>query len=443
MKGPFPIQVSVFFVSLERYGIFTYFLKVSGVMIDLGRLRREPHVVIELLKKKDPSFDGERLRVLDEEVRRLKTEIDALRSKKNDLARLGGREGVSEELREQAKKVHVVLETHEHALEKVLEEFNTLYLWCPNIIMDSVPEGTKEQNAVVKVYGEKPSFSFALKNHVELGALNGWFDFEAASKMTGSNFALYKGEAVKIVYKIMLFMFNNAVKHGYQPYLPPYLVNEKALQGSSNLPRFKDEVYNLQDQNLFLTPTAEVNLTSISSDRVFMASELPQRMTAWTSCFRREAGTYGAAERGLIRIHQFEKVELYTICEPSQAQMEQDRMIACAESILQELGLHYRISLLAAQDCSFASAKTYDIEVWMPGQGVYKEVSSASNCTDFQARRSDIRYKEAAGEKSHYVTTLNASALALPRLLVALMETYQQPDGTLTLPSVLDAITIR
>ncbi|MBA2306797.1 serine--tRNA ligase [Candidatus Dependentiae bacterium] len=412
-------------------------------MIDLGRLRREPELVIGLLKKKDPSFDGERLKLLDEEVRKLKIEVDTLRSKKNELARSAGREGVSDTIREQAKKLHEELENQERTLETVLEEFNTLYLWCPNIIMDSVPEGTKDDNVVVKVYGEKPSFSFAPKNHVELGALNGWFDFEAASKMTGSNFALYKGEAVKLVYKLMLFMWNNNTKHGYEPFLPPYLVNEKALEGSSNFPRFKDEVYHIEDQNLYLTPTAEVNLTSLHSNRIFMTSDLPQRMTAWTSCFRKEAGTYGAAERGLIRIHQFEKVELYTLCEPSHAQEEQDRMVACAESLLQELGLHYRISLLASQDCSFASAKTYDIEVWMPGQGVYKEVSSASNCTDFQARRSDIRYKESAGEKAHYVSTLNASSLALPRLLVALMETYQQPDGSIKLPSVLDAITLR
>ena len=173
-----------------------------------------------------------------------------------------------------------------------------------------------------------------------------------------------------------------------------------------------------------------------------MAQELPLRMTAWTSCFRREAGGYGAAERGLIRIHQFEKVELYTLCEPEHAQLEHDRMIGCAEEILQALGLHYRVSLLAAQDCSFSSAKTYDIEVWMPGQGVYKEVSSASNCTDFQARRSEIRYKREQQDKAKLVYTLNASALALPRLLVALMETYQQEDGSIALPSILDKVSL-
>ncbi|MBA3752157.1 serine--tRNA ligase [Candidatus Dependentiae bacterium] len=411
-------------------------------MIDLLRLRCEPQLVVQLLRKKDPTYDGERLVLLDDKVRKLKIEVDALRSKKNELARLG-RDGISQEVRDQSKKVSEALQLQEELLEKTLVEFNELYLFCPNIIMDSVPEGTKDDNVVVKEYGEKPSFSFAPKNHVELGMLNGWFDFEAATRMTGSNFAFYKGEAVRLVYKLMHFMMNNNIKHGYEPFLPPYLVNEKALIGSGNFPRFRDEAYQVLDHNLYLTPTAEVNLTSLHRDRTFMASELPQRMTAWTSCFRKEAGGYGAAERGLIRIHQFEKVELYTLCEPENAQQEQDRMVACAESILQELGLHYRICLLAAQDCSFSSAKTYDIEVWMPGQETYKEVSSASNCTDFQSRRSDIRYKNAVGDKAQFVSTLNASSLALPRLLVALMETYQQPDGSIVLPSVLDSITIR
>jgi seryl-tRNA synthetase len=186
-----------------------------------------------------------------------------------------------------------------------------------------------------------------------------------------------------------------------------------------------------------LTPTSEVNIANIYRDHIFMAEELPIRMTAFTSCFRREAGAYGSAERGLIRIHQFEKVELYTICEPHNSMNELDRMIACAESILQALGLHYRISLLAAQDCSFQSAKTYDIEVWLPGQNTYMEVSSASNCTDFQARRGAMRYKKDETKKNEFVHTLNASSLALPRLMVALMETYQQADGSICLPEIL------
>ena len=410
-------------------------------MIDLVHLRQDPTTVIDLIKKKDPSFNAQMLLVLDEEVRKLKTAVDDLRNQKNELAKLG-QQGITSELRKRSKQLSHELKAQEELFARTDRSFKELYLLCPNIIMDSVPAGGEESNQVVKEYGEKPTFPFTVKNHVELGDINHWFDFEAAAVMAGSNFALYKNEAVKIVYKLMMFMLNNNMNHGFMPILPPYLVNEKALEGAGNFPRFKEEVYALADDPLYLTPTAEVNLTSLYRDHIVMASELPIRMTAWTSCFRREAGTYGAAERGLIRVHQFEKLELYTICEPEYATSEHDRMIACAESILQALGLHYRMSLLAAEDCSFSSAKTYDIEVWMPGQGVYKEVSSVSNCTDFQARRSNIRFKTEQADKAQLVYTLNASSLALPRLLVALMETYQQSDGSIKLPSVLDTVSL-
>lgn len=411
-------------------------------MIDLSRLRQDPKLILSLLKKKDPSFDGERLYTLDEEVRKIKTEVDDLRAQKNELAR-AGQKGITPELREQSKKLSEKLKEREETLQVLEKEFKHLYLLCPNIILESVPEGTKEENLVVKEWGDKPTFSFAPKNHVELGEKLGWFDFEAGARMAHSNFVLYKGDAVVLIYKLMLFMLTNNMKHGYFPVLPPYLVNEKALEGAGNFPRFKEEVYAIPADDLYVTPTSEVNLTSIYRNQILMADQLPIKMTAWTSCFRREAGTYGAAERGLIRIHQFEKAELYTICLPEHAQVEQDRMLACAESILQTLGLHYRVSLLAAQDCSFSSAKTYDIEVWMPGQGGYKEVSSVSNCTDFQARRSEIRYKATASDRTHLVYTLNGSSLALPRLMVALMETYQQADGSLALPAVLDSVIIK
>ena len=410
-------------------------------MIDLHCLRQDPKGVVALLKKKDPSFDAQRLVVLDEEVRKLKIEVDELRAQKNELARQA-KGGVTSELREESKRLGELLKEKEERLMRTEHSFKELYLYCPNIIMDSVPEGTQEQNEVVKVYGEKPTFSFEPKNHVELGEINQWFDFEAAAKMAGSNFALYKGDAVRLIYKLMLFMFNNSLEHGYYPILPPYLVNDKTLEGSGNFPRFKDDVYAIEKDDLYLTPTAEVNLTSMYRDSIVSTEKLPIRMTSWTSCFRREAGGYGAAERGLIRVHQFEKVELYTIAEPEHSAVEQDRMLACAEVILQKLGLHYRVSLLAAQDCSFSSAKTFDIEVWLPGQGVYKEVSSVSNCTDFQARRSSIRYRSEASEKTQYVHTLNASSLALQRLLVALMETYQQADGSIKIPDVLKVVSI-
>lgn len=418
-------------------------------MIDLTRLRSNPKATIALIKKKDPSFDGERLHFLDEEVRKYKAEIDLFRNQRNELAKQG-QKGVTAELRQQSKELGERLKVAEETLTDIEKEFKELYLRCPNLLLESVPEGNKEENVVVKEWGEKPTFSFAPKHHVELAALQdkesvlgaGWFDFEAAARMSGSNFVVYKNDVVMLMYRLMLYMLTNNMKHGFLPVLPPYLINEKALEGAGNFPRFKDEVYAIPADDLFITPTAEVNLTNLYRNHIFMADQLPVRMTAWTSCFRREAGTYGAAERGLIRIHQFEKAELYTLTLPEHAEQEQDRMLACAESILQALGLHYRVCLLAAQDCSFSSAKTYDIEVWMPGQGVYKEVSSVSNCTDFQARRSEIRYKAAQGDKPHLVYTLNGSSLALPRLLVALMETYQQESGAIAFPAILDRLVL-
>lgn len=405
-------------------------------MINLGLLREHPEIVIGLLKKKDPSFAAERLLDLDTKLRALRLEVEELRHKKNELA-MQGKAGVTPVLREQSKMVGIAIKEKENQLLEYEKEFKELYLRCPNILQEDVPAGNKEQNLVVKEVGKKPIFSFPVKNHVELGSYLGWLDFEAAALLAGNNFALYKGDAVKLMYALTMFMLKNNIEHGFEPVLPPYLVNEKSLEVASNFPKFRDQVYSVPEDGLYLTPTAEVDLANMYRNQILDDVQLPIRMTSWTSCFRREAGGYGASERGLIRIHQFEKVELFSLCRPEVSNEELDRMIACAETILQKLDLHYRISLLAAQDCSFPSAKTYDIEVWMPGQNAYYEVSSCSNCTDFQARRGSIRYRPEADGKTQLVHTLNGSSLALPRLMVALMETYQQEDGSIALPEIL------
>lgn len=410
-------------------------------MIDLVMLREYPEQVREKILKKDPDFPVDRFIELEKQCHSLIRDIEELRHEKNILAK-SAQKGVTPEIREQSKQIQNKIDALHDTYTQVHTTFQELYLMCPNLPADDLPVGNKEANKVVKTVGKKPTFAFEPKNHVELGKALGWFDFEAAAQMTGTNFALYKGDAVRMVYSLAMMMLNNNVKHGYAPVLPPYLVTQQSLINASNFPRFKDNVYAVADADLYLTPTAEVNITNLYRDTIFVASDLPQNSTAWTSCFRREAGTYGATERGLIRIHQFEKVELYTVCTPEQATAEHERMVACAESILEQLGLHYRVSLLATQDSSFASSKTYDIEVWMPGQGAYYEVSSSSNCTDFQARRTGIRYKKQANDKPQYAYTLNTSSLALPRLMVALMETYQQPDGTIEWPAVLRNVSI-
>lgn len=405
-------------------------------MINRALLRTD--IVLQVKKailKKDPSFDFDRLVFLDEQVCKKKTDIELLQKQKNECIELS-KKGVTDGLKAESVRLATIIEKEEKAFELLHEQFQELYLKTPNIPDESVPSGNKESNRVVKEWGLQPSFNFAIKHHLDLGISLGWFDFQSAAKMTGANFALYKNDAVRLIYALGMFMLKNNTKHGFQPILPPALVNEESLKVSGNFPKFKDQVFTMPEDNLFLSPTSEVNLTNMYRNQIVDLQDLPIRMTAFTSCFRREAGAYGSVERGLIRMHQFEKVELYTMCKPENSMQELDSMIACAESILQSLGLCYRVSLLAAQDCSFQSAKTYDIEVWFPFQKMYMEVSSASNCTDFQARRGMIRMKK-EGSKPELVHTLNASSLALPRLMVALMETYQQADGTIQLPDVL------
>ncbi|HBS48470.1 TPA: serine--tRNA ligase [Candidatus Dependentiae bacterium] len=405
-------------------------------MIDLSLLRENCETIRSLILKKDPKFDISRLIILDEQVREMRSAVENLRKDRNEISKSASG-GLSEELRNRSIEVGKELKIKEKLLEELEEEFKKLALTCPNILMEEVQEGGKENNKAVKTFSKKPSFDFEPKNHVELNKTLDWFDFDAATKIAGGNFVLYKKEAVKLIYALTQLMLKNNAKHGFEPVIPPYLATTKSLTNSSNLPKFAEDVYSVPADDLYLIPTAEVSLTNIHADSILNVEQLPLRYTAWTGCFRREAGGYGSLERGLIRIHQFEKVELYSIVHPQNSAAELDYMVECAENILQQLGLHYQVSLLAAQDCSFASAKTYDIEVWLPGQQKYYEVSSASNCTDFQARRAGIRFRESATAKPQLAHTLNTSSLALPRLMVALMETYQQEDGTIKFPKIL------
>ena len=405
-------------------------------MIDLTLLRENPERIIAALSKKDPQYDIAQLISLDKDLRIVKSDVETLRCTKNELAKQG-RSGITSELREQSIAINKQLKEKECVLEKLEHEFNEHYLACPNILLDEVPAGNKEENVEVRLFGEKPTFLFTPKNHLDLGEKLGWLDFETSAKIAGASLALYKGEGVSLLFSLAMFMLKHNRKHGFNFVLPSLFVNEKSLETTGNFPKFKDQVFAVPSDDLFLTPTSEVNLTNMYRDHIFAAAELPLRMTAFTSCFRREGGAYGSSERGLIRMRQFEKVEIVSMCNPEDSEQEQQRMLACAEGILQALGLHYRVVLLAGQDASWASAKTYDLEVWCPGQGEYKEVSSISNCTDFQARRGMIRFKDKPDSKTQLVHTLNGSSLALPRLMVALMETYQQPDGTIIIPELL------
>lgn len=405
-------------------------------MIDLTLLRENPERIIAALSKKDPHYDVKQLITLDKELRALKNDVELTRCTKNELAKQG-KSGITPELREQSIALNNQLKEKEQKLEDLELQFNEHYLSCPNILLDEVPAGNKEENAVVSTWGQKPEYSFTPKNHLDLGEKLGWLDFQTAAKVGAASLALYKGDGVSLLFSLAMFMLKHNKKHGFKFVLPSVFVNEKSLETTGNFPKFRDQVFAVPGDDLFLTPTSEVNLTNMYRDHIFAASELPVRMTAFTSCFRREGGAYGSSERGIIRMRQFEKVEIVSMCNPEDSEGEHQRMLACAEGILQALGLHYRVMLLAGQDASWASAKTYDIEIWCPGQNEYKEVSSISNCIDFQARRGMIRFKDKPDSKTQLVHTLNGSSLALPRLMVALMETYQQPDGSIMIPEVL------
>ncbi len=407
-------------------------------MIDLNLLRQDEQKARELILKKEPKFDIDRLISLDTQVRDSRIELESLRKQKNEFASAGAG-GITPEIREKSIEIGKKIKSTDKELEKIQKEFKELLLSCPNIPNPEIPEGNKESNKVVSTVGCKPEFDFTPQNHVELNEKVGWFDLQVAAKMSGSHFVFYKQMGAKVIYALTRLMLKNNVKYGFSPVIPPYLIKEEGLVNSGNLPKFEGDFYKVQD-GLCLIPTAEVSLTNLHADSILSVKELPLKYTSWTSCFRREAGGYGATDRGLIRIHQFEKVENYVLCEPEESYGQLDTMVKCSQEILDQLGLHYRISLLAAQDCSFASAKTFDIEVWLPGQGQYYEVSSCSNCTDFQSRRAQIRYRKEKDSKPTLVHTLNASSLALPRLMVALMETYQQEDGSIKLPKALQDI---
>jgi seryl-tRNA synthetase len=409
-------------------------------MINLKLLRSDSHFFKYKIKLKDPSFDVDKLIYLDEKLIKLKIEIDNLLNKSNELAKLCKNGIVSDQIREDSKRIKLLIQEKKKELDLTDKDFLYTYLRCPNIPQDSLPIGNKDENKVVSEFGAAPSFEFLPLNHIELLVRSNLIDLETASSISKSGFVLYKNDIVWIMYKLCMFFLKHNEANGYKVILPPYVVNRETITASSNLPKFEEDVFLCEKDDLFLIPTAEVALASLLKDKILQEEELPIRYTAWTSCFRRESGGYGANERGLIRIHQFEKVENFVFSLPENSDFEHNKMLACSESILKKLNLHYRISLLATEDCSFASSKTFDIEIWLPGQNQYKEVSSISNCTDFQARRSMTRFRSKNDNSINLVHTLNGSSLALPRVMIALFETYQDKNGVVNIQEINNLI---
>ncbi len=327
----------------------------------------------------------------------------------------------------------------DNELAEVQARLNDIVMAIPNLCDDSVPEGDNDSdNVEIRKWGEIPEFTFTPRPHWEIGEELDILDFETSAKLAGARFAMLKGFGSRLSRALVNFFLDlHTQKHGYTEILPPFLVNSKTMTGTGQLPKFADDLFRIQDWDLWLIPTAEVPVTNIHSGETLAEDDLPLKYTAYTPCFRSEAGSYGKDTRGLIRQHQFEKVELVKFTTPQTSAQELDALLADAEEVLQLLRLPYRVVQLCGGDLGFSAARTYDIEVWLPGQNAYREISSCSNYHDFQARRMGIRYRPAGEKKSRLVHTLNGSGLAVGRTLLAIMENYQQDDGTIRLPEIL------
>ena len=411
-------------------------------MLDINFVRNNLELVRKKVEAKGVAFDEARFSEIDQLRRRLLAESEELKSKKNRLARETGvqkKSGAStRELELQSIELSKLIASHESELQAVEASFQEFLLNVPNLFHDSVPVGKDAgDNEVVRSWGEKPEFGFAPRPHWELGESSGGLDFQRAAKIAGSRFALYFDALAKLERVLVQFMLDvHTAENGYREVLPPFLVNDLSLIGTGNLPKFKEDLFKIEGFNLYLIPTAEVPLTNIHRDEILDEGQLPIRYVAYTPCFRSEAGSHGKDIRGLIRQHQFQKVELLKLTAPGQSYAELETLTADAESILKKLRLHHRTVALCSGDLSFSSAKTYDIEVWMPARAGYLEISSCSNFENFQARRARIKYKGKDGKKD-FVHTLNGSGLAIGRTVAAIMENYQTADGTIRVPDVL------
>lgn len=388
---------------------------------------------------------------LNDRRKKLQGELDTLRQQRNAANEKNSKlDKKSDEFKAAVAEMKVVstkIKEGEAQLAELERESEALLLNIPNAPHASVPVGTSEaDNPILHVWGTKPTYSFQPKPHWELGQALGILDFEAGARITGARFTVLRGAASKLTRGLINFMLDLHTQHGYEEVWPPAVVRRSSLRGTGQLPKFEADLFKLDipvgpdhvaDNDLFLSPTAEVQVTNLYNDMILEPGELPKRYTAYTPCFRAEAGAAGKDTRGLIRQHQFDKVELVKFVEPEHSYAELEALRQDAERVLQTLGLHYRVVTLCTGDMSFTSAKTYDLEVWLPGQDAFREISSCSNFEDFQARRAKIRYRPEAGAKARPVHTLNGSGIAVGRTIVAIMEQYQQEDGSIVVPAAL------
>jgi len=412
-------------------------------MLDLKNLRKDPQGLEVKLKNKVPEVSLSPVIALDEQLRALKTEVEELKSKKNHASKeIGMKKQKGEDVSQFMAEMNALgdrISATDREVSRVEEELNQTVAVLPNIPMDDVPiSDSPKDNVCIKTWGEKREFDFPFKNHVELNERLKFFDFARGAKTSGSGWPLYIGMGARLEWALLNYMLDIHRNNGFTQVIPPLLVRPEIMYGSGQLPKFEHQLFKIRDEdyNLYLIPTSEVSINGMHFDEIIDEESLPLKYTAYSPCFRREAGAAGSQERGLIRMHQFNKVELFCLTKPEDSARVYEEMLASAEQVLQGLGIHYRNMLLTTGDMSFAAAKTIDIEVWLPGQNRYYEVSSVSNCTDFQARRSQIRFRH-KNEKPQFVHTLNGSGLATSRLMVALMENNQQKDGSILVPKVL------
>ncbi|NSW84920.1 MAG: serine--tRNA ligase [Syntrophobacteraceae bacterium] len=412
-------------------------------MLDLKFVRDNADRITRMLQDRRLDMDLTPLLDLDQKRRRVLKEVEELKYLRNtaseEISRLKREKTDASDRIEEMRQVSQRIKALDQDLSAVDQEFSDFLLLIPNMPHESVPVGSDENdNRLVKKWGTPPTFDFDPKPHWEIGESLGILDFERAAKMTGARFALYWGMGAALERALITFMLDvHTSRHGYTEVLPPFMVNSTSLVGTGQLPKFKEDLFKLEGRDYYLVPTAEVPVTNIHAGEILDEEQLPRLYTAFTPCFRSEAGSYGKDTRGLIRQHQFNKVELVKLSRPETSYQELESLLSNAETILQELGLHYRVVVLCTGDMGFSASKTYDIEVWLPGQNTYREISSCSNFEDFQARRANIRFRRKGQSKTELVHTLNGSGLAVGRTLVAILENYQQPDGTVVVPPVL------
>ncbi len=414
-------------------------------MIDLKAFRQDPAAFrTALLRRRDPQVTEQlvRLETLDRDWRAGLQAVETLKAERNaaseEVARRKRAKQPADKLLATLKASSDRVKALDARVRDLDAQLGLLALGIPNLPHPAVPDGDASANRLVRTWGEPGRFEGTPRPHWELGETLGLFDLPRGAKLSGSGFPVYTGVGARLVRALAAFMLDlHSREHGYLEIAPPYLVNRAAMTGTGQLPKFEDDMYGLPADDLFLIPTAEVPLTNLYRDEILEPGRLPIGLVAWTPCFRREAFSHGKDTRGLIRVHQFDKVELVRLVNPAESDAEHERLTGHAEAVLQRLELPYRVLELAAGDTGFSSARTFDLEVWAPGVGAWLEVSSSSTFTDFQSRRANLRFRPAAGAKPELVHTLNASGVAFPRTLIGILENYQEPDGSVRIPAAL------